>query len=103
MTGTAELSDQKSFEQLKELLSYLNSNPSMKIRVNGHTDSVGSKKSNLTLSNNRAKFIAKYITMAGINNDRIEWKGFGDEKPIADNESEDGRSQNRRVEFEIIP
>jgi len=41
--------------------------------------------------------------MAGINNDRIEWKGFGDEKPIADNESEDGRSQNRRVEFEIIP
>ncbi len=103
MTGTAELSDQKSFDQLKELISYLNSNPSMKIRVNGHTDSVGSKKSNLTLSNKRAKFIAKYITTAGINKARIKWEGFADEKPIADNKSEDGRSQNRRVEFEIIP
>ena len=48
-------------------------------------------------------FIAKYIVKSGIKKDRIKWEGFADEKPIADNKSESGRSQNRRVEFEIIP
>ncbi len=101
-TGTAELSDKNSYTQLKELITYLISNPSMKIRVNGHTDSVGSKKSNLILSIKRAKCIANYIKKAGISEARIDFEGFGDSNPIGDNETEDGRSRNRRVEFEVF-
>lgn len=81
----------------------LDTNSKLKIRVNGHTDNVGKKDFNVKLSYDRAKFIAKYIVKSGIKKDRIEWEGFADEKPIADNSSEKGRSQNRRVEFEIIP
>lgn len=101
--GTTKLSDQKSFIQLNELIYYLQSNIKIKVKVNGHTDNVGSKESNFNLSKERAKFIAKFIIKSGIKKDRIEWEGFADAKPIADNKSEDGRSQNRRVEFEIIP
>lgn len=102
ISGTTDLSDTKSYALLEELAAYLKSNPSIRIRINGHTDSKGSKKSNLLLSKRRARFIAENIMKNGINNDRIEWKGFGEENPIADNEYEEGRSKNRRVEFEVI-
>ncbi len=102
-SGNTELSNINSLNQLNKLVLYLKENSNIKIRVNGHTDNVGSKESNFKLSKERAKFIAKYIIKSGIKKDRIKWEGFADEKPIADNRSEDGRSQNRRVEFEIIP
>ncbi|NJL76347.1 MAG: OmpA family protein [Saprospiraceae bacterium] len=102
VTGSVKLSNQESYTQLKELVSYLNLNPSVRIRVKGHTDSIGIKKSNLTLSKERAKFIAKYVIEAGIDKDRIEWEGYGDNHPIGDNKTEEGRAVNRRVEFEVI-
>lgn len=101
-TGTTEFSNKKSHTQLIELVIYLNANPSIKIRVNGHTDHVGSKGLNLILSNNRAEFIAKYLIQQGIGKARIEWKGFADEIPIDTNETKQGRARNRRVEFEVI-
>lgn len=101
-TGTTELSNKKSRTQLAELVVYLNTYPSIRVRVNGHTDFVGTKESNLILSNKRAEFIAKYLIQNGIDKKRIEWKGFGDESPIDNNETKQGRARNRRVEFEVI-
>ena len=100
-TGTTKLSNEKSNMQLTELVAYLNANPTTKVRVNGHTDFVGRKEANLILSNNRAEFIAKYIIQHGIDRARIEWKGFGDESPIDNNKTKQGRARNRRVEFEV--
>ena len=102
ISGTTELKDIKSFALLNDLTAYLKLNPSIRIRINGHTDSEGSKKSNLLLSERRARFIAQNIIQNGISQYRIEWKGFGEEYPIADNKTDDGRSKNRRVEFEVI-
>jgi outer membrane protein OmpA-like peptidoglycan-associated protein len=102
ISGTTGLTGTKSYDLLKELTTYLNENPSIRIRINGHTDSKGSEKSNLLLSKRRAKSIAKFIIENGISRDRIEWKGFGEEHPIADNEFEEGRLKNRRVEFEVV-
>ncbi len=101
-TGTTELSNKKSRTQLMELVAYLNAHQSIRVRVNGHTDFVGNKESNLQLSNSRAEFIATYLVQHGIAKERIEWKGFGDESPIDDNETKQGRAKNRRVEFEVI-
>jgi len=102
MSGTTELKDAQSHAILKDLATYLYSNPSLKIRINGHTDSVGSEQSNLLLSKRRAKVIAKKVIQNGISKNRIEWKGFGEKHPIADNGNDAGRLKNRRVEFEVV-
>lgn len=87
---------------LISITTYLKSHPTIKIRINGHTDSLGNKKSNLKLSKRRAKFIAQTIMEYGVSKERIQWKGFGEEQPIIDNQNEEGRAKNRRVEFEVI-
>lgn len=101
-SGTTQLSNKESFVALDALSSFLTTNQTVRIRINGHTDSKGKDKSNLLLSERRAKFIADIILENGIEKERIEWNGFGEQKPIADNKTSDGRSKNRRVEFEII-
>ncbi len=101
-SGTTRLSDKKSHKVLRKLESYLKSNPAIKIRINGHTDSVGSDESNLSLSENRARTIANILIRNGIERERIEWKGFGENAPISDNDTVEGRLKNRRVEFEVI-
>ena len=102
ISGTTKLNDAKSYTLLKDLTTYLKLNPSIRIRINGHTDSKGSKRSNFLLSKRRAKVIAQNLIKNGVSKNRIEWKGFGEDHPIADNEKEAGRSKNRRVEFEVI-
>jgi OOP family OmpA-OmpF porin len=101
-SGTTELSDSKSADLLEKLATYLLAQSAIRIRINGHTDAQGSDRSNLSLSKKRAKFIAQTLVQLGIPNDRIEWKGFGEGQPIADNETAEGRAKNRRVEFEVI-
>jgi outer membrane protein OmpA-like peptidoglycan-associated protein len=102
VTGTTELSDKKSYALLADIADYLKQNPSVKIRINGHTDSVGSARSNLLLSKKRAKFIAGHLIAYGIDKGRITSKGFGADQPVADNTTAAGRSENRRVEFEVV-
>ena len=102
ITGGVKLKDEKSSIVLNELVDFLKSNPTIRVRINGHTDAVGSDRSNKKLSKKRAKFIRKYIIDSGVNKNRIEYQGFGEEHPVGDNETEAGRSKNRRVEFEII-
>lgn len=101
-SGSIALKDEKSNTTLKNLATYLALHPTIKISINGHTDSIGNDQSNLLLSKRRAKYIAEYITQNGVDKNRIEWKGFGKKHPIADNKTLEGRAKNRRVEFEVI-
>ncbi len=73
------------------------------IVVEGHTDNVGSDESNQTLSERRASTVGQYIAGRGINGQRVLTAGFGESRPIASNDSDAGRSQNRRVEVRLEP
>lgn len=86
---------------LDKLVKILNIYPDTDIEVQGHTDSKGSESYNLNLSQNRAGAVSGYLYNKGIANNRIRTKGFGENMPKYDNNTEDGRSQNRRVEFLI--
>ncbi len=73
-----------------------------KLRIGGHTDSVGSRRLNQRLSQGRAESVMNYLTSQGIPPDKLEAKGYGEAKPIAPNSTRRGREQNRRVEFTIV-
>ncbi len=77
--------------------------PDSLIDVYGHTDSTGSDAYNQTLSDNRARTVAEYLSMRGVSAARIRSRGFGETMPVADNATEDGRARNRRVEIKIVP
>lgn len=83
-------------DQIAELLK---SDMTLKISIEGHTDNVGDAASNKKLSNDRAKSVLDAIVAKGIEASRLTSAGWGQEKPVADNRSEDGRAQNRRVEI----
>ena len=73
-----------------------------KIIIAGHTDNVGSAKSNLILSKKRSQAVGVYLEQRGIKSERIIVQYFGEEKPVADNNTKEGRQQNRRVEMTIL-
>ena len=101
-TGKADIKPE-SHGLLDEVAKVMKDNPQIEIvEVDGHTDSTGSADFNRKLSQQRAESVAKYITSKGIKAARLEAKGFGPDKPIADNETDAGREANRRVEFNII-
>lgn len=95
-----DLSDEAK-SNLDKLVTVLNAYPDTNIELQGHTDSKGSESYNQTLSEKRASAVSAYITEKGIKADRISIKGFGETVPKYDNETEEGRAQNRRVEFLI--
>lgn len=97
--GSYELSE-SSFKDLDRLAEMMQENPNMKIQVNGHTNNIGIK--NLEISEQRAKAVVDYLMDKNISNTRLKYRGFGDTHPIASNETEDGRKQNRRVEIIIV-
>ena len=100
-TGKADLKP-VSFPVLDEVVTVLKSNPQIKeVDVEGHTDSTGSAEINRTLSKARAESVIKYIQSKGIKAGRLNPKGYGPDRPIADNATEEGREANRRVEFLI--
>lgn len=101
-SGSFVLKSESDFE-LKRLLDLLTANPGLKIRINGHTDNIGSESDNLNLSENRAKAVYTYLINEGIPANRLSYKGFGETKPMSSNETEEGRQSNRRTEFEIVP
>lgn len=92
----------ESYEQLDGLLKMLKDDPKMKIIVEGHTDNIGDPTQNKRLSLERAFNVREYLISKGIAGNRIQFKGYGDTKPIADNSTEEGRKMNRRVEFVIL-
>ena len=83
-------------------VNILNLNPTMKVEIQGHTDSIGSDAFNKTLSEKRAKAVMDYLVSRGISTDRLTAVGMGEADPIATNATPEGRAENRRVEFSII-
>jgi len=93
---------QESTAELDRVVSILEKEPSLKIEISGHTDNKGSRDYNLNLSRNRAKTVVEYLIKKGISSERLEYKGYAFDEPIADNNTEEGRQLNRRVEFKIL-
>ncbi len=93
---------EESYGELQKIIDFMNGHPSVKIEISGHTDNVGSASFNKTLSQKRADQVVAYILSKGIEKNRIHSIGYGLEKPIAPNDTEEGRKKNRRTEFKII-
>lgn len=90
-----------SGEQLKNIAAILRAYPRASVTVAGYADSAGSGAANMALSRARADAVAARLTAGGVPSDRVRAMGYGSEKPVADNSTEEGRAQNRRVELEI--
>lgn len=97
-TGKSNIKEESKpiIDQIAEMLKQ---NSGLKISIEGHTDNVGSEKSNQTLSESRAKSVLSAVAAKGIDSGRMKSKGWGQTKPIADNKTEDGKAKNRRVEI----
>lgn len=88
--------------EIKQLAGFLRRHDSLYVEIAGHTDSIGTRKGNLQLSRARARAVCDYLTNLGIADQRLIPKGYGEEKPVADNSTPKGRRKNRRVVFTII-
>lgn len=100
-TGKTNL-DQGSIVELDQLVQLLNDNPAMRVMISGHTDNTGRKEDNMNLSLSRARSVVQYLLSRGISTNRLVPKGFGDTRPIASNDTEQGKSLNRRTELNVI-
>lgn len=92
----------ESKAELDRLVALMNQNPRLRIRIEAHTDSIGSDASNRTLSAARAIAVSRYLAAARVAASRVESKGIGESSPAATNDTEEGRALNRRVEFRIL-
>jgi OmpA-OmpF porin, OOP family len=99
-TGSYKLLS-KSFKSLNEVAEILKADESLMLDIDGHTDAVGSDESNHTLSHNRANSVKEYLVSKGIDESRLKTTGYGEEKPIADNDTAAGRAKNRRTEMTV--
>jgi OOP family OmpA-OmpF porin len=99
-TESADLIGQ-SFEVLDDIVARMNHYADLRIEVAGHTDNQGDPDFNRSLSFNRARAVVSYLVSRGIDRSRLVARGYGMERPIASNDTEDGRAQNRRVE--VVP
>ena len=90
-----------SFKELNRVVEMMVTKPTMKIEVSGHTDSIGSLQYNLDLSQKRAYTVKNYLVQQNIEAERVSAVGLGPKEPIGDNQTEDGRKRNRRIEIRI--
>lgn len=101
-TGSAEILA-VSHSLLDEVAKVLSDNPQIElIQIEGHTDSTGTAAINRKLSQQRAESVMRYLAGRGITGGRMKARGFGPDRPIADNATDDGKEKNRRVEFNIL-
>ena len=100
-TGKSVLTT-SSYTELNRLFTILLDNPKMKIEISGHTDKTGSEPVNFRLSEARAKAVVDYLVQMGIDQSKMEYRGYGSLQPIDDNATPQGRANNRRVEFKIL-
>jgi outer membrane protein OmpA-like peptidoglycan-associated protein len=89
----------ESMGTLNMIVNVMKSNPDLKFEIDGHTDNTGQAAHNLTLSQQRAEAVKAQLVKMGISAGKLTTKGFGDTKPISDNDSPEGKANNRRVEF----
>ncbi|MEE4178741.1 MAG: OmpA family protein [Bacteroides sp.] len=100
-TGSSNLRPE-SYAELGVLYKLLADNPKLKIEISGHTDNVGSANMNQKLSEDRARAVVEFLTDRGVEGERLTFKGYGFTRPVATNDTPEGRQLNRRTEFEII-
>jgi outer membrane protein OmpA-like peptidoglycan-associated protein len=100
-TGSYEILPE-SEPELRTLLAFILKNPSLQIEIQGHTDNIGTADYNKTLSERRADAVRKYLSGKGSDPARITIKGYGMERPVASNDTEEGRSRNRRTTMMIV-
>jgi len=91
----------KSNASLDKVVTIMNENPGLRIRVEGHTDNAGDDDANMKLSEDRATAVKDYLVSKGISEDRITVEGFGETQPIADNNTSTGRMKNKRIELRV--
>jgi OOP family OmpA-OmpF porin len=89
-------------QYLDHVVSEMKKDPSTKFKLNGNASSEGTAEHNMVLSKDRAASVKQYLTNAGIDASRLITKGYGAKKPIASNDTEEGREKNRRVEIKIV-
>ena len=92
----------ESMVELDKVVQLMKDNPNIKILIGGHTDNVGKPQDNMVLSDKRAKSAINYLLYKGVRIERLQWKGFGSTKPVADNKTEKGKAQNRRTELTVV-
>lgn len=100
-TGAATLTADSRYE-LDNLVAIMNKYPNMRVEISGHTDNVGDPAMNLSLSQSRAAEVVKYLQSKAVDGRRLRAIGFGETKPLGENETEEGRAANRRTEFRIL-
>jgi outer membrane protein OmpA-like peptidoglycan-associated protein len=98
----ADVLTEEALKQLEEVFTLLRKNRAMYLEISGHTDVVGPNGYNLDLSKRRAQRVIDHLTTKGIDPGRLQLTFFGKEQPVANNETDEGRHQNRRVEFQIL-
>jgi outer membrane protein OmpA-like peptidoglycan-associated protein len=96
-SGKATISPD-SYPQLDNVVEYMKHDKAVRIEISGHTDNVGNPKANKKLSQRRAQACRDYLIAKGVDGSRIEAVGHGEEQPVASNDTEEGRAQNRRIE-----
>ena len=101
-TGSADL-DARFFKVLDSVSLVLKEYDKTIVEVDGHTDSVGSEQMNQTLSERRASAVSQYLVSKGLKQERMIVIGAGETRPVASNDTEDGRALNRRVELTLLP
>jgi len=87
---------------LNHVVRVLRQNPELRVRIDGHTDSTGSRAYNETLSKKRARAVRDHLVAAGISADRLETRGWGETNPATTNDTRQGRSTNRRTEISVL-
>jgi OOP family OmpA-OmpF porin len=92
----------ESITELKEVVDFMNQNPTIRIEISGHTDASGTEAYNLQLSAKRAQAVADHLRTNQITGKRIVTKGYGSQQPVAPNTTEENRQLNRRIEFKIL-
>jgi len=100
-TGSATLQP-ASQDQLTNIAGILKAYPQVKIRIGGYTDNTGDPAANLQLSQQRADSVMAQLTQLGVDPSRMSAKGYGQEAPVADNSTEEGRQKNRRISLRVI-
>ena len=90
-----------SMEQVEKTIAILNAFPSVKIKIGGYTDNKGDAKANMKLSADRANVVMNALVKGGIDKTRLAAEGYGDQHPVASNDTEEGRSQNRRIAIRV--
>ena len=93
---------EESYPILDKLVDFLLNEDDGKFEIAGHTDAVGTDEDNMILSQNRANMVRDYLIAHGVRPEKVVAKGYGESKPVADNETEEGRAKNRRTEVKKL-